>query len=158
MIAGIEVTGQQDAIRQICDFLDAWEQRDAVATWWPETIARAEHERMTPAKTGPGRASWCYGVPGQARSQQLAGLAIGDPDRERRAEAAMAACLTDARQLDQVTDAGICHAAASAPTPLSRRHGPPGSAVPCRGASPVTWTGTAFPAPRDCWKDPPAWN
>lgn len=109
MIAGIDVAGQRDAIRHIGAFLDLWRQHDAAATWWPETITLAEHDRAAPVKTGPGRASWCYGVPGVARAQQLAGRAIVDPNRERLAEAAMAECLTDARQLDQVTDAGICH-------------------------------------------------
>lgn len=109
MITGIEVAGQRDAITRICAFLDTWRQHDATATWWPETITRAEHDQAAPAKAVPGRASWCYGVPGVARAQQLAGRAIGDPDRERLAEAAMAGCLTDRRQLDQVTGIGICH-------------------------------------------------
>jgi lantibiotic biosynthesis protein len=109
MICGIEVAGQRDAIGQVCAYLDACRQHDATATWWPETITHASHDRNAPERDGPGRASWCYGVPGIARAQQLAGRAIGDPDRQRLAEDAMAACLTDIRQVDQVTDLGICH-------------------------------------------------
>lgn len=105
MTAGHHVPGQQDAIMQICAFLDVWEHSDTTATWWPETVAQSEPD----PRPGPPRASWCYGTPGIARAQQLAALATGDPDRARRAEAAMAACLGDARQLDQLTDTGLCH-------------------------------------------------
>jgi hypothetical protein len=109
MLTGLEVAGQRDAIMRICAFLDAWQQHDGTAIWWPETITRDEFDRSAPSTAGPGRASWCYGTPGIARAQQLAGCAIGDLNREHLAESAMARCLADARQLDQITDLGICH-------------------------------------------------
>jgi hypothetical protein len=55
------------------------------------------------------RPSWCYGTPGIARAQQLAGLATGDTHRQQLAEAAMLGCLQDPAQLDQLTDTGLCH-------------------------------------------------
>jgi lantibiotic biosynthesis protein len=55
------------------------------------------------------RPSWCYGTPGLARAQQLAGLALGDPGRYRLAEQALAGCLADERQLAQLSDASLCH-------------------------------------------------
>lgn len=109
MTAGHHVPGQQDAIMQICGFLDVWEHSDATATWWPETVTHSHPHPGPPPAARPGRASWCYGTPGIARAQQLAGLALADAQRARRAEAAMAACLRDRRQLDQLTDTGLCH-------------------------------------------------
>ncbi|MGH8910153.1 MAG: lanthionine synthetase LanC family protein [Egibacteraceae bacterium] len=44
---------------------------------------------------GPQRPSWCYGTPGLTRAQQLAALALGDRQRQRQAENALAGCITD---------------------------------------------------------------
>ena len=52
------------------------------------------------------RPSWCYGTPGIARAVQLAAIAVGDVDRQRSAEQAIAACLTDPQPL---TEPGLCH-------------------------------------------------
>lgn len=109
MTLGTHVPGQSGAIERICAFLDAWQQRDETATWWPEIITRSELEQRRPERMTPQRPSWCYGVPGIARAQQLAGIATGDPARGQRAAVAMADVLGDPRQLDQLTDAGLCH-------------------------------------------------
>ncbi|MGW1807069.1 lanthionine synthetase LanC family protein [Streptomyces sp. NPDC002078] len=77
--------------------------------WWPDLITGAEHRRGEPQRRGPRRPSWCYGTPGIARAQQLAGLALGDRDRQRKAEQALAGCLADDQQLAQLTDASLCH-------------------------------------------------
>lgn len=58
---------------------------------------------------GQSRPSWCYGTPGIARAQQLAGLALTDPHRQQSAEQALAACAADERQLAQLRDASLCH-------------------------------------------------
>jgi hypothetical protein len=58
---------------------------------------------------GPQRPSWCYGTPGLARAQQLAGLALGDVRRQEAAEQALAGCVTDDAQLDQLRDGSLCH-------------------------------------------------
>lgn len=109
MKRGIEVPGQAAAITRICAFLDRWRQGDSQAAWWPETISRAEHDHGTVRQPGPGRPSWCYGTPGLARAQQLAGLALGDTARTRLAEQSLAACLGDRRQLDQLASVSLCH-------------------------------------------------
>lgn len=106
---GHTVPGQTQAITRICDWLDQWRTGTGSRTWWPDVITRAEHRRGEPRGPGPTRPSWCYGTPGIARAQQLAGLALGDRDRQRHAEQALAGCLVDDQQLAQLTDASLCH-------------------------------------------------
>jgi len=106
---GIEVAGQTHAIERICAWLDQWQTGTGTHGWWPELVSRREHETGTTLQAGPGRPSWCYGTPGLARAQQLAGQALGDPRRQDDAELALAGCLADHRQLDQLTDASLCH-------------------------------------------------
>ncbi len=109
MRSGITVAGHAEAIGRICTWLDQWRTGTGEHAWWPETISRAEHHSGTVRQVGPGRPSWCYGTPGLARAQQLAGLALPDPRRQRRAEHALAGCLTDERQLALLTEASLCH-------------------------------------------------
>ncbi|ONH33608.1 lanthionine synthetase C family protein [Pseudofrankia asymbiotica] len=104
--AGVTVPGQLDALDRICGWLDTWRQP---GHWWPERITAAELQAGRPDRLVPGRASWCYGAPGLARAQQLAAAELRDPVRQERAEAGLAACLTDQAQLDQLPDPALCH-------------------------------------------------
>ena len=63
--------------------------------WWPGfiTIEQADAQRVDPALRP--RPSWCYGVAGTARAQQLAGIALRDPRGSWLAEAAILAVLRD---------------------------------------------------------------
>ncbi|MGH3802687.1 MAG: lanthionine synthetase LanC family protein [Pseudonocardiaceae bacterium] len=61
------------------------------------------------SQTGPLRPSWCYGIPGIARAQQIAAIATGDTSRQTMAEHTLATCLSDPSQLRQITDTGLCH-------------------------------------------------
>ncbi|MGW1171622.1 lanthionine synthetase C family protein [Streptomyces sp. NPDC002550] len=106
---GHTVPGQTQAITRICDWLDHWRTGTSSHAWWPDLITRAEHRRGALQRPGPRRPSWCYGTPGIARAQQLASLALGDRDRQRQAEQALAGCLADDKQLAQLTDASVCH-------------------------------------------------
>jgi hypothetical protein len=108
-IRGIVVDGQLDAIRRICDWTDTWRQVHPSGPWWPEIITLAETRTRQTRQTEPARPSWCYGTPGHARAQQLAGIALGDIDRQRLAEHALHGCLTDPGQLAKITDVGLCH-------------------------------------------------
>jgi len=109
---GVIVRGQITAIEQLCDWLDRQRQDGGGGPWWPQWITLAEHRTASMAQTGPSRPSWCYGTPGIARAQQLAGLALGDAVRRRMAEDAFVACVADPSQLALVRDAGLCHGAA----------------------------------------------
>src|SRR6185437_6755593 len=106
---GTEIAGQAAAINAICEFLDRWQQGHDQHAWWPETVSRREYDTDTVRQAGPGRPSWCYGTPGHARAQQLAAKALGDPARAELAEHALTGCLTDPRQLSQLTDTTLCH-------------------------------------------------
>jgi len=108
MRRGVIVGGHEDAIRTICAWLDQWRAGQGQQTWWPEVISRDEARTHTAARR-PHRPSWCYGTPGIARAQQIAGIAVGDTRRAQVAEQALIGCLTDDRQLAHVTDAGLCH-------------------------------------------------
>ena len=103
---GYAVPGHETAIIRICRWLDRWRVRAGERTWWPPFVTAAGRRR---SNSGPTRPSWCYGTPGLARAQQLAGLAIGDRRRQHEAEQALAACLGDERQLALVTDPFLCH-------------------------------------------------
>jgi hypothetical protein len=109
MRRGITVDGQAGAIDRICQWLDAWGHGGPAGPWWPKRITLAELRVGRSTRSGPGRPSWCYGTPGIARAQQLAGLAIGDRTRQQRAEDALTGCLSDPGQPAQLTDLALCH-------------------------------------------------
>ncbi|WP_261555877.1 lanthionine synthetase C family protein [Frankia tisae] len=106
---GIVVPGHLDALNRICDWLDTWRQNSPTGPWWPEKVTFGELTAGHPAQAGPGRASWCYGTPGLARAQQLAAIALADTGRQERAEAALAACLSNSAQLARFVDPTLCH-------------------------------------------------
>ncbi len=109
---GIVAASQAEAIKRICAWLDVWRQDHETGPWWPETVTLEETRLGRPKQTRPMRPSWCYGTPGLARAQQLAGQATADIDRQRRAEHALIGCLTDPEQLRRITDHGLCHGSA----------------------------------------------
>jgi lantibiotic biosynthesis protein len=127
------VDGHREAIDRICDWFDTWRQNHEAGPWWPQWITDDERRSGRLIRRGPGRPSWCYGTPGIARAQQLAGLAIGDRSRAGMAERALAGCLSDPGQLDRIVDVSLCHgwaglfatawrAAADAATPTIAGH------------------------------------
>jgi class I lanthipeptide synthase len=109
LLHGHSIDGQREAIERICAWLDMWRQQHEAGPWWPQWIT--DHERRTGhlVQRKPGRPSWCYGTPGVARAQQLAGLASGDLMRTQTAERAIAGCLSDPEQLDRIVDVTLCH-------------------------------------------------
>ncbi|WP_352231516.1 lanthionine synthetase LanC family protein [Actinomadura sp. NBRC 104425] len=68
-----------------------------------------EHCAHRTRQPGPARPSWCYGTPGLARAQQLAALALDDPQRQQTAENALLSCITDTEQFATLTNASLCH-------------------------------------------------
>jgi hypothetical protein len=109
---GIAVNGHTQAITRICRWLDAWHQHTGATTWWPQTLTLDDLRHGTPVQRTPLRASWCYGTPGIARAQQLAGHALHDTTRQRLAEDAFTACVNDPLQIRPLTDRGLCHGTA----------------------------------------------
>ncbi|MGQ0774087.1 MAG: lanthionine synthetase C family protein [Pseudonocardiales bacterium] len=109
ILRGVVVEGHTDAIGRICAWLDAWQQQHPSGPWWPGFITLEQVHQGHVERSSHQRPSWCYGTPGLARAQQLAGLATGDLARQRTAEAAMLGCLQDPEQLDRLFDIGLCH-------------------------------------------------
>ncbi|OEJ21130.1 hypothetical protein BGK67_34950 (plasmid) [Streptomyces subrutilus] len=106
---GAVVDGQHEAVATVTAWLDRWQQQGDLGPWWPEAITREEAAAGRPHVGRPGRPSWCYGTPGITRALQLAAIATADTRRQQAAENALAICLSDESQLDQLTDAGLCH-------------------------------------------------
>ncbi|MFE9457675.1 lanthionine synthetase C family protein [Streptomyces californicus] len=102
--AGITVDGHERAIHRICRWLDQIRQSDSRGVRWPRWVS---HTGVAPAL--PATPGWCYGTPGLVRAQQLASIVLEDADRKRMVERALAYCLGDPRQLDRITDRGLCH-------------------------------------------------
>ncbi|MER5493989.1 lanthionine synthetase C family protein [Streptomyces sp. NPDC002490] len=101
-----------EAVGRICAWTDQWRQYGPTGPWWPGFISAEQAIRGHVEAGLRPRPSWCYGVSGTARAQQLAGLAMGEPARVRDAEKAMLAALRDPAQLDQVSGIGLCHGTA----------------------------------------------
>jgi hypothetical protein len=106
---GVTVPGHADAITTICAWLDQWKTTNHRQTWWPEVISRHHHRTGGVDHHEPHRPSWCYGTPGVARAQQLAGIATNDDHRAAVAEHALTSTITDTQQLGHLTEAGLCH-------------------------------------------------
>jgi hypothetical protein len=89
MRAGIQVDGHAEAVSELCATFDRYRQDSSACPWWPAMISLSEYSSGTARYERQARPSWCYGIPGHARAQQLAGLALGDRERMRLAERAL---------------------------------------------------------------------
>jgi hypothetical protein len=123
MRAGIQVEGHAEAIRELCAAFDRYRQDTSGLPWWPAMISFSEHRRGTAHPGRQARPSWCYGTSGHARAQQLAGLALGDHERTRTAEQALAGCAFDEQVTGLLTDASLCHGWAGLVQALRRAAG-----------------------------------
>jgi lantibiotic biosynthesis protein len=109
MRAGIQVEGHAKAVSELCATFDRYREGSSACPWWPAMISLSEHSQGRTSQERQARPSWCYGTPGQARAQQLAGLALGDQERMRVAERALAGCVLDQQLTGLLTDASLCH-------------------------------------------------
>lgn len=108
-LKGVMVDGQREAIHRICAWFDRWRTDTESGALWPYWVnrhqLRAGHRRIL----GRQRPSWCYGVAGLARAQQLAALATGDSGRRAMAENALVQALADPGLRLVVGDSSLCH-------------------------------------------------
>ncbi|GGN99133.1 lanthionine synthetase C family protein [Microbispora bryophytorum] len=109
VLRNVPVAAMTDAIERICAWTDLWRQQDDAGPWWPGfiTIDQIREQHIQPSLRP--RPSWCYGIAGTARAQQLAGMALGDTTRQQTAEDAMLAAMRDPAQLDLLPEIGLCH-------------------------------------------------
>ncbi|MEU5900314.1 lanthionine synthetase C family protein [Streptomyces venezuelae] len=112
LLNGPAVPHAREAVERICAWMDHWRQHDATGPWWPGfiTAGQARSQHVDPSLRP--RPSWCYGIAGSARAQQLAGMALNDPARKHSAEHAMLTTLQAPSQLDLLTETGLCHGSA----------------------------------------------
>jgi hypothetical protein len=109
LLHDLAVPDMANAVERICAWTDRWRQGDEAGPWWPGLISM---QQSTDQRVHPDlrpRPSWCYGVSGTARAQQLAGLALRDPGRVQAAENAILTALRDPLQLDKLPEIGLCH-------------------------------------------------
>ncbi|MGH3252020.1 MAG: lanthionine synthetase C family protein [Trebonia sp.] len=109
MRVGIQVEGHAKAVSELCATFDRYRQGSSACPWWPAMISLSEHSQGRTSQERRARPSWCYGAPGQARAQQLAGLALDDHERMRVAEHALAGCVLDQQVTALLADASLCH-------------------------------------------------
>ncbi|WP_431948283.1 lanthionine synthetase C family protein [Micromonospora marina] len=102
ILHGHDTPADRNALTALCDWTDHHRQDDPAGIWWPGYVT----PDTTPRRHGP---SWCYGTPGIARAQQLAGLALRDEARQQRAEEAVLAVLRDATERARLPEIGLCH-------------------------------------------------
>ncbi|MGH3678711.1 MAG: lanthionine synthetase C family protein [Natronosporangium sp.] len=102
VLHGHTTTEAVDALADLCGWTDRHRQDGPAGPWWPGYVTPDSSPRRH-------RPSWCYGTPGIARAQQLAGLALHDQARQQQAEDAMLAELRDATQRARLPEIGLCH-------------------------------------------------
>lgn len=102
ILHGHDTPAARNALAALCDWTDHHRHDDPTGTWWPGYVT----PDTTPRRHRP---SWCYGTPGIARAQQLAGLALNDTARQQRAEDALLAVLRDTTQRKRLPEIGLCH-------------------------------------------------
>ncbi|WP_181801458.1 lanthionine synthetase C family protein [Streptomyces shenzhenensis] len=109
LLRGLTVPRVVDAIERICTWTDQWRQGDQTAPWWPGYISAQQATAYHVHPSLRPRPSWCYGVSGSARAQQLAGLALRNTARVQAAENAILAALRDPLLQDKLPEIGLCH-------------------------------------------------
>jgi len=111
---GIVVSGIEDAVDRLADWLVEHRADDGWGVNWPYAISLTQEGSPDPSASAdaPSRAAWCYGAPGVARALWLAGLARDRPEWRNLAIEAMEAVYRRpiaARQIDSPT---FCHGVA----------------------------------------------
>jgi hypothetical protein len=109
--AGVRVPGDLDAVATIAEWLAAHQTGTGDEPDWPDGVALAgppapQRDRV------PGRAAWCYGAPGVARSLWLAGVAAGEPSWQALAARTVRAVAARPMPSWRLTMPGFCHGGA----------------------------------------------
>lgn len=103
----LTTTSLRDALARLCAWTDQWRRDDDAGPWWPGYLTIDHTGRLEPSLRP--RPSWCYGIAGTARAQQLAGIALGDARRQATAERGILAALRDPTRPALLPEIGLCH-------------------------------------------------
>jgi hypothetical protein len=122
-LAGVDVPRAAEAVATTAGWLAEHRTGTAVAPDWPDGVPLGAGAGRT--RTGsyegtgpggddrtPGRAAWCYGAPGVARSLWLAGTAFGDARWRSLAATTIQAVAERTSALWGLTTPTLCHGAA----------------------------------------------
>ncbi|GGJ75436.1 hypothetical protein GCM10010123_01800 [Pilimelia anulata] len=118
---GYAMAETTEALQRLCAWTDQWRQHDDAGTWWPGYLTPQQHDCGTRrhALRKP-RPSWCYGVAGTARAQQLAGIALRDDTRQAHAKRSILDAINDPYLHGKLPEVGLCHGKAGLLTAAHR--------------------------------------
>ncbi|GAT66679.1 lanthionine synthetase C-like protein [Planomonospora sphaerica] len=109
--AGVRVPGQREAMERVVAWLLSWRCPDDAGVCWPDTVTFDQH-RGGPRPAPACVPTWCYGIPGIARSIQLAGLALDRRDWRAAALDAMRSLLDRPAAEWGLASPSVCHGSA----------------------------------------------
>jgi hypothetical protein len=110
-LEGVTVSGQANAVHSIAEWLVQHRVQDAWGVNWPNAVAvaSAAPEGIPGLHEPPGRAAWCYGGPGVARSLWLAGRALEDASLLSLAVSAMESVYARPVAVRHIDSPTFCH-------------------------------------------------
>lgn len=110
---GIELPGQERAVRSIAEWLVDHRVDDEWGINWPGFVpVNSPSPDGSRQPRPPAQSAWCYGSPGVARSLWLAGEALEDPDLREAALKAMAAVYDRPTTARRIRSPTFCHGVA----------------------------------------------
>lgn len=109
ILDGVEVPGARDAIEATAAWLIEHHVGTADAPDWSDAIALDDSGPAQAGTREPGRAAWCYGAIGVARSLWLAGTALGRPQWCEFAARTIRAVAARPPDRWWLSTAGLCH-------------------------------------------------
>jgi lantibiotic biosynthesis protein len=109
-LAGRQAPGLMTAIDSTASWLAAHHTGTAQEPDWPDGVPLdAGEQAPAPRSCDPGRAAWCYGAPGVARSLWLAGAAAGEPQWQELAARTIRAVATRPPPAWALATPAFCH-------------------------------------------------
>jgi hypothetical protein len=113
VLAGVRVPGAVEAIHSSARWLAEHRIGTEHEPDWPDGVALDAGEPPAAAPVGtPGRAAWCYGAPGVARSLWLAGCAVAEPQWQDLAARTIRAVAARPGSAWGLVTPAFCHGAA----------------------------------------------
>ncbi|WP_405066403.1 lanthionine synthetase C family protein [Kribbella sp. NBC_01510] len=111
LLAGLRVPLGRQAIEVAASWLVEHRTGASQQPDWPDAVALDPADRPTDA-SAPGRAAWCYGALGVARSLWLAGAAVGEAEWQSLAARTVRAVATRPRPSWSLFTPTFCHGSA----------------------------------------------
>ncbi len=109
ILDGVEVPGGRDAIEATVTWLTEHHVGTADAPDWPDAVALDDPGAPSAGAGESGRAAWCYGAIGVARSLWLAGAALDRPEWQDFAARTIRAVAARPPERWWLSTSGLCH-------------------------------------------------